>query len=63
MDKFNFLKSRKFYAIIIFGLASWLLQDGYITEGLAAFMQTISGLFVGVNISNKVIEAFGKQSD
>lgn len=56
-EKLDFLGSRKFWAIVIFSLATWLLQDGLITEGFASFLQTLSGLFVGVNMSNKMIEA------
>lgn len=59
-NKLDFLTSRKFWAGVIFALATWLLQDGYITEGLAGFMKTLSGLFIGVNMGNKVIEAVGK---
>lgn len=62
MNKFDFLTSRKFYAILIFAAATWLLKDGYISAGLAEFLQTLSGLFVGINMGNKVIEAFGKTS-
>ena len=56
-NKLDFLTSRKFWAGVIFALATWLLQDGYITEGLSMFLQTLSALFIGVNMGTKATDA------
>ena len=55
-NTFDFLKSRKFWAAVLLALASWLYTDGYITAGLANFLQQLSAIFIGINMTNKIIE-------
>jgi len=53
--KWGFLLSRKFWALVLFGLSHWLFQDGFISEALSNFIQIIAGGFIGINMIDKFI--------
>lgn len=56
LGEFEFLKSTRFWAIVIIALAGWLKTDGYITEALSICIQTIAGGFTVIRTIDRGVD-------
>lgn len=52
-DTWGFTRSPRFYAMAIGAIALWLFQDGYISEGLATAIATITAGYTIVRSNDR----------
>lgn len=54
-----FLTSTRFWSVVLIALATWLVKDGYITESLGTFLQTIAGGYTIIRTVDKSADKIG----
>lgn len=61
LGEFNFLLSKRFWALVIGALSIWLSTDGYISAAFATFLVTIAGGFISIRTIDRFSETIKKQ--
>ena len=61
VKNFPFLRSTRFWAVVIFALAIWLGDAGVMPAELVAFLQTVTGGHVGLRTIDRFGETVGKK--
>jgi len=60
-EKWSFLASPRFWAMVGFALADFLVADGYISKNFGNFLMIVSGGFVGVGTLDRTMDKFGRK--
>lgn len=58
MKYFPFLKSTRFWAVVLIGLVVWFGSYGWIPEEVVAFVYTVAGGHVGIRSLDRAFENF-----
>lgn len=61
MEKFPFLKSTRFWAIVVMSLAIWLGSYGWMPVELVEFIKLVTAGHVGIRTVDRFAENVGKK--
>ena len=61
--KFDFLKSRRFIALVAGAFVLFLFQSGLISEAAMTFFGTIIGGFITIRSLDRSVDALAKKAD
>jgi len=61
MGNFPFLKSNRFWALVLFGVAIWFGDLGWFPAELVAFIQTVTAGHIGIRSLDRLGESIGKK--
>ena len=58
-ENFSFLKSNRFWALVLGAAALYLQKKGILAEAEMIFVETILGGFVGIRTADRISEKLG----
>jgi hypothetical protein len=61
-EKFAFLTSTRFWALIIGAVAIYMSQEGIISEALSQLITTVSAVFIGIKSVDRFSEQMGSKT-